>query len=322
MNHPKSSQFDHRRGLGFTLVELLVVIAIIGVLIAMLLPAIQAAREAARRASCKNNLRQIGIALHGYHDVWHMLPPGWLAYDEATGEPQPEGEPGWGWAARILPFIEEGAVSETLIDLDLPITHADNELARLTVLDVMRCPSDDPPNVFGLMAEHGDDEDDDASSAMFSAEAHGHDDGFLVELAGSNYVGVFGTFDIEHDPAEGNGLFYHHSRIPFRMIADGLSTTFMVGERSSHLGFSTWVGVVAEAEEAMDRVLGVCERTPNANPAEYDEEGEIDAFSSRHVTGTHFVMADGSVHLISDEIEVAVYQALATRAGGEVDVVP
>src|SRR5262245_34763276 len=85
---------------GFTLVELLVVISIIGALVALLLPAVQAAREAARASQCKNNLKQLGIALHNYHDVMRVLPPGWLAN-------QPEGVPGWGWAAALLPYVEQ-----------------------------------------------------------------------------------------------------------------------------------------------------------------------------------------------------------------------
>ncbi|MFT5526632.1 MAG: prepilin-type N-terminal cleavage/methylation domain-containing protein, partial [Pirellulaceae bacterium] len=91
----------------FTLVELLVVIAIIGILVAMLLPAIQAARESARRTQCNNNFKQIGIALHIYHDNFRSLPPGWVAFDDA-GNPDPEeGLPGWGWAPHILPYMEQ-----------------------------------------------------------------------------------------------------------------------------------------------------------------------------------------------------------------------
>src|SRR5688572_7073348 len=97
----------HHRG--FTLVEILVVIAIIGILVGLLLPAVQAAREAARRTSCFNNMKQIGLALHSYHDTFRTLPPGWLAHDPVTRQPWTEGETGWGWASLILPFIEQNA---------------------------------------------------------------------------------------------------------------------------------------------------------------------------------------------------------------------
>ena len=98
----------------FTLVELLVVIAIIGILIALLLPAVQAAREAARRMSCTNNLKQLGLGLHMYHDVHKTLPIGWLGFD-SSGKPHFEGDPGWAWSARILPFIEQQSLYDNLI---------------------------------------------------------------------------------------------------------------------------------------------------------------------------------------------------------------
>src|SRR5688500_8092117 len=100
---------------GFTLVELLVVIAIIGVLVALLLPAVQAAREAARRSSCRNNLKQVGLALHNYHDVYQQLPAGWQGF-AATGSKvsEAEGTPGWGWASAILPQMEQTALADSL----------------------------------------------------------------------------------------------------------------------------------------------------------------------------------------------------------------
>ncbi len=283
---------------GFTLVELLVVIAIIAILISLLLPAVQQAREAARQTSCKNNLKQIGLALHNYHGVWRTLPPGWIGVDPATGQPDPEGEPGWGWAARILPQLEEQNMSHAVVNLDLPITDPMNRIARVTPLAIYLCPSDPGTLVWELEDEVGGD--------------------VLVELAKSNYVGVFGTFDIEDAPAAGEGLFFHNSRLRFAQIVDGLSKTLAVGERSSFLGHSTWTGVVPHGEEAMDRILGICDLPPNPNPNDYDEEDEMDDFSSYHMTGTQFVFADGSVRWIAEDINLNVYHALATRAGGEV----
>ena len=97
---------------GFTLVELLVVIAIIAVLIALLLPAVQQAREAARRTQCKNNLKQIGLALHNYHDNYNALPPGWIGV--TNGGPDIYGLNGWGWASRILPQIDQSPLYNQL----------------------------------------------------------------------------------------------------------------------------------------------------------------------------------------------------------------
>ena len=282
---------------GFTLIELLVVISIIGILIALLLPAAQASREAARRTSCKNNLKQTGLALQLYHGVWKSLPPGWLAHDPETFEPDPEGEPGWGWAARILPHLELGSVQDQLVDLELAITHRDNDAARETVLGVYLCPTDSHDDIWIL----GDED---------SGEP-------ITELPTSNYVGVFGTFDIEDAPSIGDGVFFYQSEIRYADIRDGLAQTLMVGERSAFFGNSTWVGVVTDGEEAMDRILGVCEYAPNPDPDTLAIPGEIDSFSSHHVSGTQFVLVDGSVRWITESIDLDIYHALATRTMGD-----
>jgi prepilin-type N-terminal cleavage/methylation domain-containing protein len=277
----------------FTLIELLVVIAIIGILVALIIPAVQAAREAARRATCKNHLRQIGLALHSHHDVRKMLPTGWLGFDTA-GNPHPEGQRAWGWASRILPYLEEDALFNT-IQFNRPITDPLNRPGRETVLAIYRCPADPAPaNVFSLQREAG-------------GQA-------IVDLSRSNYVGVYGTRELESFPSDGDGVFFHNSRIRFKNIVDGLSKTFVVGERSSHLGGSTWVGVVPEGEEAMARIVGSADLPPN--PASLDS-GHLDDFSSSHATGAHFLYADGGVVLISDEIDAVAYRAMCTRAGRE-----
>jgi prepilin-type N-terminal cleavage/methylation domain-containing protein len=141
------------RQTAFTLVELLVVIAIIGILIAMLLPAIQAAREAARRATCANNLKQLGVALHMHHDAYRCLPSGWSGYDESR-RPDPEGQPGWGWASRILPYLEETTTLKSVVHHDKPLTDPENDQARATPLQLYRCPSDLGEPFFELGEEH------------------------------------------------------------------------------------------------------------------------------------------------------------------------
>ncbi|MEI7425288.1 MAG: DUF1559 domain-containing protein, partial [Candidatus Staskawiczbacteria bacterium] len=108
---------------GFTLVELLVVIAIIGILVALLLPAIQYAREAARRSQCQNHLRNIGVATQNFHNTNGRLPPGWVA-------DTPLGEPGWGWAAYLLHFVEQKALLDDQIHLEDHIDEASNNDAR------------------------------------------------------------------------------------------------------------------------------------------------------------------------------------------------
>ena len=116
----------------FTLIELLVVIAIIGILVALLLPAVQMAREAARATQCKNNVKQIGLALHNYHDTYRRLPCGWSATSD------PLGPNGWGWASAILPQMEQGNLQASL-HYDLPIDDPANQKARESVIANFIC---------------------------------------------------------------------------------------------------------------------------------------------------------------------------------------
>jgi prepilin-type N-terminal cleavage/methylation domain-containing protein len=275
----------------FTLIELLVVIAIIGILVALLLPAVQAAREAARATQCKNSLKQLGLALHNYHDVMGQMPAGWIA-----GEP--EGEPGWGWTAALLPFFEQRNVSETQINHLLPISHPANQAARETVLKILLCASDGNPNLFTIGAEDALGQHLDGGTPMFP-------------IARSNYVGMFGTIEVEDAPSAGDGIFFHNSKVRLADVLDGLSNTLFIGERGAKFGGSTWVGVVEEANEAMLRVVGVADHTPNHPSLHFDD------FSSFHPTGVHFLLGDGSVRRFNDTIDLDVYRALATRAGGE-----
>lgn len=138
---------------GFTLIELLVVISIIAILIALLLPAVQQAREAARRTQCKNNLKQIGLALHNYHDVARAFPPGWIAVDD-TGSPSAhEGTSGVGWAAMILPYLEQGNIYSQF-NASLPLTDPANAAFLRNQIPGYKCPSDPQPEFF-FIAEEG-----------------------------------------------------------------------------------------------------------------------------------------------------------------------
>jgi prepilin-type N-terminal cleavage/methylation domain-containing protein/prepilin-type processing-associated H-X9-DG protein len=282
----------------FTLVELLVVITIIGILIALLLPAVQAAREAARKLTCTNNLKQIGLALHLYHDANNCLPAGWRAYN-SQGQPSPLGDPGWAWAACILPFIEQESVATNLIHFDKSLTAPENEAVRSLPLALFRCPSDEGEKTFVWVPDEGE--------ALVKPE-----------LATSNYVGVFGDEDIhkcgsvpDGQQCTGNGTFFHNSAVRFADIRDGLSNTFIVGERASLLGYSTWVGAPAGDECAPGLVLGTAGYPPNS------EQSDIHNFSSRHPSGTNFLLGDGSARLISQDIDVGAFHALCTCAGNE-----
>jgi len=264
----------------FTLVEMLVVIAVIGVLIALLLPAIQAARESSRRTACKSNLRQIAQALHMHHDSQGSFPAGWTTNDPND----PEGEPGWGWAVRILPYIEASHISDQL-DLKEPITDPAFAASLRTYLFQLGCPSDGGSTQFMLT---------DVSDAP------------LFEVGRSNYVGVFGTEEIEDDPANGDGSFFQNSRLSLHHYG-APTMTFLVGERSTRTGLSTWIGVVPGAAEAMARIVGAADHPPNHTHAHLDD------FSSDHPQGAHFAFADTAVRMIASDIDADVYKALATR---------
>ncbi|MEN6452426.1 MAG: DUF1559 domain-containing protein [Thermoguttaceae bacterium] len=288
------------RRLAFTLVELLVVITIIGILIALLLPAVQAAREAARRMSCSNNLKQIGLAMHQYHVVNGRLPAGWRGYDAATQSPDPLGEPGWGWAAALLPFAEQTNVSKSLIHYEKSLTAAENAQARVLPLTLFRCPSDNGKPTFIWTPDRPS-----------SGPAN-------LELATSNYLGVFGTKDV-HGCGEvprgqqclSDGVFFHNSGVRFADITDGVSNTFIAGERTSDMDYPTWLGVPAGDECAPGLVVGTASYPPNS------EQSDIHNFSSHHAVGTNFLVGDGSVRLVSQMIQPTAYHALCTRAGGE-----
>ena len=298
-----------RRSRGFTLIELLVVIAIIAILIALLLPAVQQAREAARRTQCKNNMKQLGLALHNYHDVHNMFPSGWIAVDPATGRQSPhDGVNGAGWGTMILPNLDQAPLYRQF-NANLAIHAPANIPFVSNVIPAWQWPSDPKPD-------------------RWEIEEEGSPGTVLAELPTANYIGVFGTEELdgcENSPGtapvtsagqcRGDGMFYHHSKTRFRDITDGTTNTFMLGERrtDTELGwYSTWPGMVSEGEEAFQRILGSADHVPN------DPVAHLDDFSSHHVGGAQFVLGDGSVRFISENIDHGLYQSLATIQGGEV----
>lgn len=288
--------FSNNLRRGFTLVELLVVIAIIGILVGLLLPAVQAAREAARRTQCANNLKQMGLAVHNYESAYRRLPSGFAAN-------QNTGSPGWGWGAALLPFME-GANTYNNIDFRIPIYHPSQDANRKTVIPTYICPSDIAPPLFDIT--HGDDHED----LMLSADVDGTGE-ILFQIAKSNYVGMFGTFELEDSPYNGDGIFYGNSKTRFADVTDGLSNTLMIGERGSRLGKSIWHGNIQEAAEPHARILGVADHTPN------HRSGHFEDFSSFHPAGVNFLRADSSVSFHSENMDIEVYKAMATRTGGE-----
>jgi prepilin-type N-terminal cleavage/methylation domain-containing protein/prepilin-type processing-associated H-X9-DG protein len=278
---------------GFTLIELLVVIAIIAILIGLLLPAVQKVREAAARLKCKNNMKQIGLALHSHHDRVGWLPPGYQTGIAGTGETGP----GWGWAAHLLPDLEQDNVFRQ-IRFATAIGDAAHATTRTQVLKVFLCPSDSEIGTFTVT-------------------------GTSVTVAHANYVGVFGTNDPEDNPGAGNGTFFRNSKVRFGDITDGLSNTYVVGERSSDIALATWTGAIpgatvplvrnpSEAEGHFLLVLGRGDHQPNA------PESHVDDFYSRHTQGLNCLFGDGSVHSISNGVSPQVWTGIQTRNTGEV----
>ena len=306
----------------FTLVELLVVIAIIGTLVGLLLPAVQSAREASRAASCRNNLKQLGLALHHYHDHAKRFPSGWSGAAIPTGTAADDA-PGWGWATELLPQIEQSTLFSR-IDRSRPIfdpantaLHAD---VRRQVVPTFLCASDvrgptERDGFFMIGADDGHHEEEE-EEGHHDERVDGPQFAPLVEIGKSNYVGVFGTLEVDDVPSAGDGMFFRGSRLGMRDMIDGTSKTLFVGERHSKLGASTWTGVVSGAKAAYPRVVGVADHTPN------DRDHHFDDFTSNHPAGVHFLMGDGSVHRLDDSIALEVYKSLCTRAGGEATPLP
>jgi prepilin-type N-terminal cleavage/methylation domain-containing protein/prepilin-type processing-associated H-X9-DG protein len=291
----------------FTLIELLVVMALIGLLVALLLPAVQAAREAARRAQCTNNLKQIGLAVHNYEATHRAFPPGYISGSAADGS---DIGPGWGWAAMLLPQVEQGPMFDA-INFGLGVEHPANLTGRLPSVGAYLCPSDGAAG---------------PSWWAMKRDAAGIPAGRICEVAPGNYVGMYGTSDPGLD---GDGIFFRNSQVGIRDVGDGTAHTLLAGERSFRLGEATWTGSVTgavlfpvdgdgvgypRAEGAPGMVLGHAggRRGPG------DPSGEVNQFYSDHSgRGVNFLFADGHVAFLKATMDYRAYRALATRAGGE-----
>jgi len=309
LSHPRP-----RAARGFTLIELLVVIAIIAILVSLLLPAVQQAREAARRTSCRNNLKQIGIALHNYHDVFEMLPPGYIAEGVTpTDGSAAETGSGFAWSTMILPYVEQSVIHDKL-NFEGNSTDPENLLLAQTPLGVYICPSDSVEPLFEV---------EDSSGTQ------------IATVASSNYVGVYGYGSVSMHPGQGNGAFYRNSSVTIKDITDGTSNTIVVGERTHDLTESTWYaaipGTSVNAGMAMmpmmtegpaHLVLGhvgqpamgmmpAMEHTPNSS-------GHIVNFWSRHTGGTYFLFADGSVRFLGEAMNYPTYKHFGIKDDGEV----
>jgi prepilin-type N-terminal cleavage/methylation domain-containing protein len=294
---------------GFTLVELLVVIAIIGVLVALLLPAVQAAREAARAMSCKNNLKQLGLAFHSYHDVHKTLPYSTTAFGP-RGVANGGDNRGWSWNSFILPYIEQTAVYSQ-IDFNDFVPVAKHRNVLRSAIPISICPSD---------------------AKVKRVRPYGMDGQtwFVPEVAASSYVTSGGPFNTG-DPAPvgqppsaftlaARGMFYYEAMVVrFPMVTDGLSSTIMAGEITLRDGNTPqqagggrdWNGIwygswfAANSTPHGANILSfqrVGERAMNV-PRNAGDQPQRQGFHSWHSRGAHFLFGDGAVHYLSENID-------------------
>ena len=269
---------------GFTLIELLVVIAIIAILIALLLPAVQQAREAARRTQCKNNLMQLGIAMHNYEMAFEIMPSGTV---NLTG-PIRNLEEGYhmSWLAQLLPAMEQASLFG-MINFNESVYAAANTGARVAPIAIFQCPSDNRQSA-----------------------------------GSSSYAGCFGGDDVAID-MNNNGLLFLNSGVGYQEIRDGASNTILAGEKIIPMGFKDlgWMsGTMATLRNTGVAInTGWDIGGPRANrggpiaPQQAPSDTATSGYSSQHTGGAQFVFADGSVRFLSENIDLKTYSHLGNR---------
>ena len=301
-----------KREAGFTLIELLVVIAIIAILVSLLLPAVQQAREAARRTQCKNNLKQLGLALHNYHDIYNVFPLGaYSAIDDDMGHD----DDGYGWATMLLPYLEE-----TNLYNQLPITYGDGDstpanfgiheryfAANGTILPgsdqpltAFRCPSSTLPAVTGPFTVPCQDRPGSPCSGLnltitFQDFQRGHATSDYKASAGAIDRGMF--LQLKDDDGGGTRI---------RDITDGTSNTIAIGEASyirSDGQWGVWIGPNGSDEPVLFKTEAPSFINGGTTVNDMAHAIDDDCAFSFHTGGAQFLFADGSVHFVSENID-------------------
>lgn len=283
---------------GFTLVELLVTTAVVVVCLALGAPAISQLTQDARRNQCRNNLRQIGLALHNYHDVFNTFPPGWVSRDGLPGTGSRTG-----WQASLLPYLDQAPLYN-LVNFNASSLDESGKPLKLfqTALAVYRCPTDPTPETNPLRGEFG--------TSNYSGNYGPQPTPRLTPMGLSDFwPGAVVS------PMRTTGLFARNSVGRIRDVTDGTSNTLLVGERGVTSGSAIWPGVTHDARE--DDTL-----TEASHRAQINEGWH--AYSSLHGGGIHILLCDGAVRFINEKIDskpapvFGVWQILAGRNDGMV----
>ena len=299
MSHQRTPSSRRR---GFTLIELLVVIAIIAVLIALLLPAVQQAREAARRTQCKNNLSQIGLALHNYLMSYQTLPPG----TQNPSGPITSVEGGgyhMGWITQILPYLDQTAAADK-IDFKQSVYAQPNRRVRIHYISALACPTDPAPS-------RGE-----------------------KEVTVTSFCGVHNDYETPIDVKQ-NGVLFLNSSVRTMQIQDGLSNTLFVTETRIGTQSKSELGWMSGTSATLrNPVIWTNQSTPDATPIYQSHEAPerlgannsndmtrppqfVGGFSSWHTGGYHANIGDGSVRFISGNINPTLLRNLCHKSDGE-----
>ncbi len=311
------------RRAAFTLIELLVVIAILAVLIGLMLPAIQKIRAAAARLGCQNNLKQIGLAMHGYYDQNGVFPPGYRYVYTPPEQPAPliskrifdrppdimfeaPFNPGWGWATYLLPWLEQENLYRG-VNFDLPTVSPSFDRLRATPIPTYICPADSHTGTFWILTVAGER---------------------LTQGATNSYAGCYGaSYTLTVMPDQGDGVFFQNSRLKINDISDGLGYTFAIGERASLFAQAPWVGAVTGGTVQITPGSPVYRNVTQPSqvmplvrigqkPWHHPFAEPYDYFSP-HGERINFLFADFSVRILRVDTDLRILWALATRQGNE-----
>jgi prepilin-type N-terminal cleavage/methylation domain-containing protein/prepilin-type processing-associated H-X9-DG protein len=302
----------------FTLIELLVAIGIVGVLVGLLIPAIQAVRESARNTSCKNNLRQIAIAVFAYESSRESFPPGQIAgTSDSNGNFDNSNSSMLGHLGFLFPYLEfanfwDQFVFEPSLQLGPNAqpwySHQVLAVAASEQLSSFRCPADPQTNTTTILV---------ARRSTGTGEVIGSVDFASPHKGWTNYIGSSGTVNQLGSSSLNAGVFYENSKVVFSDITDGTSNTILIGEITG--GFD--VGGLRSRNSIFQNGLGAIHGLGN-DPSEWNDTSSHlkTTFSSFHYGGTHvnFAMCDGSVRTIEKDADYSTMNSLFTRNGGEV----